>query len=75
MTLALTDSDAPALCNLTGQIVRDNDYCSAHGGFSDIWMGTWLKGIERCKVAIKVLRVSNENEDTQEKMNKVRESI
>jgi hypothetical protein len=36
--------------DLTGQIVRENIYYSALGGYGDIWMGTWNKGPERCTV-------------------------
>jgi hypothetical protein len=38
------------LVDLTGQITQDGDYYFAHGGFADVWKGTWLKDMAKCKV-------------------------
>jgi len=40
------------LVDLTGQITRDGDYYFAHGGFADVWKGTWLKDTVKFKVCL-----------------------
>jgi hypothetical protein len=40
------------LSDLTGQITRDGDYYFAHGGFADVWKGTWAKDTTKCKVCL-----------------------
>jgi hypothetical protein len=40
------------LADLTGQITRDGDYYFAHGGFADVWKGTWLKDTVKYKVRL-----------------------
>jgi hypothetical protein len=42
------------LADLTGQITRDGDYYFAHGGFADVWKGTWLKDTGKYKVCLKI---------------------
>ena len=37
--------------DLTGQIVRTDDYPAAHGGFADVWKCTWEVGAERLMVS------------------------
>ena len=82
------------LLNLTGHVIRMDDYYSAHGGSADVWEGIWLKDTGKCKVshdfiwfflyvpkqtsckvAVKVVRTNNENENHNEKMNKVEGSL
>ncbi|RDB14785.1 Serine/threonine-protein kinase STY46 [Hypsizygus marmoreus] len=64
--------DPGALLDLTGQIVREGRYPSAHGGFSDVWKGVWRRGMaeeERTvQVAVKVLRSRIDDPEMEEKM-------
>jgi hypothetical protein len=47
------------LADLTGQITRDGDYYFAHGGFADVWKGTWVKDTIKCKVCLGILTIFN----------------
>jgi len=58
------------LPDLTGRIIGENGYPSAHGGFSDIWTGIWVRDSRNCKVAVKVIRTNHESDNAHEKMNK-----
>ena len=40
------------LLDLTGHIIREDDYYSAHGGSADIWKGTLLQDTGKCKVRL-----------------------
>lgn len=44
----MADSSIP--CDLTGHVSRQDQYPAAHGGFSDVWIGSWDKGGETLKV-------------------------
>ncbi|KAG5651731.1 hypothetical protein H0H81_007669 [Sphagnurus paluster] len=54
--------------DLTGKITREGMYPSAHGGFSDIWKGTWFDGDYPRHVAVKVLRSRIDDSEMEEKM-------
>ncbi|KDQ54702.1 hypothetical protein JAAARDRAFT_401926 [Jaapia argillacea MUCL 33604] len=49
-------SDSSGLVDITGQIHRDGQFPLAHGGFADVWKGTWRTPSGELKVAVKVLR-------------------
>lgn len=38
------------LHDLTGQIARQHEYPSAHGGFADVWKGLWYRPSGTCQV-------------------------
>lgn len=63
-------ADSPIPCDLTGHVSRQDQYPAAHGGFSDVWIGSWDKGGETLKVAIKVLRPQTCQEDARSKVDK-----
>jgi hypothetical protein len=41
--LVKADDDMP-IRNLTGLVTRDGRFPEAHGGFADVWKGTWRDG-------------------------------
>src|ERR1700691_3660302 len=52
---ASTSSSSPpstTLLDLTGHIIREDDYYSAHGGSADIWKGTLVQDTGKCKVRL-----------------------
>ncbi|KLO18726.1 hypothetical protein SCHPADRAFT_844657 [Schizopora paradoxa] len=42
--------------DLSGQIIKCNEYPAAHGGFADVWKCEWVSETGKRKVAVKVLR-------------------
>jgi hypothetical protein len=50
VTTSLTSFPSTTFLNLTGHIIREDDYYSAHGGSADIWKGILLKDTGNCKV-------------------------
>ena len=65
--------------DLTSQIQRQEDYPIAHGGYSDVYTALWYRGSDAqqaasscIKVAVKVLRLSSEDEEDRQKKNRVK---
>ncbi|KZP27947.1 hypothetical protein FIBSPDRAFT_1039924 [Athelia psychrophila] len=56
--------------DLTGKVFREGKYPCAHGGFADVWKGTWRDDVGHRKVAIKVLRSRTDDPITEIKMHK-----
>ncbi|CAK5271870.1 unnamed protein product [Mycena citricolor] len=63
------EEDPSVLLDLTGEVCREGNYPQAHGGFADVWKGTWGKQPGNW-VAIKVLRSRLDDPDTEIKMSK-----
>ncbi|KAH7919501.1 kinase-like protein [Leucogyrophana mollusca] len=63
--------------DLTGQITTEDKYPTAHGGFSDIWRGTWNKDSTSIDVAVKVIRtdLSASLEDNEKKQKSLRREL
>ncbi|KAG8956875.1 hypothetical protein FRC03_010754, partial [Tulasnella sp. 419] len=51
-----TERKAVGHYNLKGTVKTLGDYPFAHGGFSDIWRGTWVRKDRDIQVAVKVLK-------------------
>ncbi|KAK7029504.1 hypothetical protein VNI00_014537 [Paramarasmius palmivorus] len=63
------DDDIP-IRNLTGLVTKDGRFPEAHGGFADVWKGTWRDGDRLVPVAVKVLRSATQSDEMEEKMRK-----
>ncbi len=57
--------------DLTGKVVRESGFASHGGGYADIFTGTYHRGANAHKVAIKVIRTQIYNNSDQEIMGKV----
>ncbi|KAF9265052.1 hypothetical protein L218DRAFT_924853 [Marasmius fiardii PR-910] len=66
----LDDPELLAIPDLTGKVTRDGRFPEAHGGFADVWKGTWHDGCHEVKVAVKVLRSRLGTPEMEEKMKK-----
>jgi len=51
VTASLSSFSSTTFVNLTGHIIREDDYYSAHGGSADIWKGIWRKDTGNRKVS------------------------
>ncbi|KIM73779.1 hypothetical protein PILCRDRAFT_828831 [Piloderma croceum F 1598] len=70
-TLAARPSSASQIPDLTGQIILQDRFAAAHGGFADVYIALWHREqATPLKVAVKVLRSQSEDEDDRGKRNK-----
>ena len=53
-----SSGDTSLVLDLTGKIVRDNQYASASGGFASVFTGTWDQGNKIHKVCILFIVIS-----------------
>jgi hypothetical protein len=56
-SIPLSSLTSTTLLNLTGHITREDDFYSAHGGFADIYVGTWLNDTEKRKVCLEFILI------------------
>ena len=55
---SLSSPPSTTLLDLTGRIIREGDYYSAHGGSADVWKGTWLKDTVKYTVSLEFNLIS-----------------
>src|SRR5882762_2732706 len=58
-----SNSTSGLLPDLTGKITRDGKYPCCHGGFADVWKGTWCRDICDRKVCQRLKKLSQTNHD------------